>query len=298
MARVNVIKKKKSSLTTELNRLKQELNRVTEQLEARERELGEAAEQQTATAEILRVISESPTDTQPVFDTIAESAMRLCDGAMSVVSRYDGELIYLAAHSHVTAEGTDVMRQMFPMHPARTGIHGRIILERSVVHIPDAQADSEYSQSLSQALHLRSAVAVPMVRDGRVIGAVAVGRVEVRPFTKKEIVLLQTFAHQAVIAIENVRLFQELKEALEQQTATSEILGVIASSPTDIQPVLDVVAENAARLCDATDAAVWRADEAKFWLVASHGSVKIFRPEEARPMTRGRFVGRTMLDKE
>jgi len=105
-------------------------------------ELTEALEQQTATSEILGVIASSPTDSQPVFDTIAQSAMRLCDGAMGVVSQYDGELIYLAAHSHVTAEGTDVMRQMFPMHPARTGIHGRIILERSVVHIPDAQADS------------------------------------------------------------------------------------------------------------------------------------------------------------
>src|SRR4029078_4166774 len=260
MARVNVIKKKKSPRTTELNRLKQELNRVTEQLEARERELGEAAEQQTATAAILRVISESPTDTQPLFDTIAESAMRLCDGAMSVVSRYDGELIYLAAHSHVTAEGTDVMRQMFPMHPARTGIHGRIILQRSVVHIPDAQADSEYSQSLSQALHLRSAVGVPMVRAGRVIGGVAVGRIDVRPFTEKEIVLLQTFARQAVIAIENVRLFKEiqernaeLREALEHQTAAAEVLGIISRSPTDVQPVLDAIVESAAKVCGIDD---------------------------------------------
>src|SRR5580765_6519249 len=111
MARIGVIKKKKSPRTTEVSRLKTELKRVTELLEARERELGEATEQQAATSEILRVISESPRDTQPVFDTIAQSAMRLCDGAMGVVSRYDGELIHLAAHSHVTAEGAEVMRQ-------------------------------------------------------------------------------------------------------------------------------------------------------------------------------------------
>ena len=260
MARVEVLKKKKIPHTAELNRLKQELKRVSEQLESRERELAEATEQQTATSEILRVISESPTDTQPVFDTIAQSAMRLCDGAMGVVSRYDGELIHLAAHSHVTAEGAEVMRHMFPMRPARTGIHGRIILERSVVHIPDAQADAEYSQSLSQALHLRSAIGVPMVRDGRVIGAVAVGRIDVRPFTEKEIALLQTFAHQAVIAIENVRLFKELqernaefREALEHQTATSEVLGIISRSPTDVQPVLDAIVESAARVCGIDD---------------------------------------------
>ena len=206
---------------------------TAEELQNWKRQFTEAFEQQTATSEILRVISESPTDTQSVFDTIARSAMRLCDAAMAVVSRYDRELIHLAAHSHVTAEGAEVMQRIFPMRPARTGIHGRIIQERGVVHIPDAQVDAEYSQSLSQALHLRSAVGVPMIREGRVIGAVAVGRIEVQPFTEKEIALLQTFAHQAVIAIENVRLFKqiqernaELREALEHQTATAEVLGI------------------------------------------------------------------------
>src|SRR6185437_7615075 len=139
---------------------------TAKELQDYKRQFTEAFEQQTATSEILRVISESPTDTQPVFDTIARSAMRLCDAAMGVVSRYDGELIHLAAHSHVTTEGAEVMQRIFPMRPARTGIHGRIIQERGVVQIPDAQVDAEYSQSLSQSLHLRSAVGVPMIREG------------------------------------------------------------------------------------------------------------------------------------
>ena len=125
----------------------------------------------------------------------------------------------------------------------------------------------------------------PLLREGIAIGVIHIRRIEVRPFTEKQIKLLETFAAQAVIAIENVRLFQELKESLEQQTATSEILGVIASSPTDIQPVLDVVAENAARLCEASDAALWRSDGEMYWLVASHGSIPVPRSEESRPLT-------------
>jgi signal transduction histidine kinase len=263
--------------------------------------LAEALARETATSEILRVISSSPTDSQPVFDTIARSAMDLCSAALGVVTRYDGDLIHLAAHSHVTAEGAAVIGHMFPMRPARTGIHGRIILEGGVVHIPDAQADEEYSQSLSQALHLRSAVGVPMVRDGRVIGAVAVGRVEVCPFTDQEIALLRTFAAQAVIAIENVRLFTETKEALEQQTATSEILRVISSSPTDVQPVFDAIAENALRLCGAAYSVVGRYDGQLLHL-AAHAHVGAEGVEAMRrlfPMRPSRTITstRAILDR-
>src|SRR6266542_4234631 len=270
-------------------------------------ELKESLEQQTATSEILGVIASSPTDAQPVFDTIAQSAMCLCDGAMGVVSRYDGELIYLAAHSHVTAEGAEVMRHMFPMRPARTGIHGRVILEGSVVHIPDAQADADYSQSLSQALHLRSAVGVPMVRDGRVIGAVAVGRIEVRPFTEKEIALLQTFAHQAVIAIENVRLFKELEErnrqlgeALEQQTATSQVLQVISRSAFELQPVLDTLVNSAATLCSAERGYIMRLDGGQYHLAASYptvGELEEFVRRHPLAPDRGSITGRVALER-
>ncbi|PYK49848.1 MAG: hypothetical protein DME20_05765 [Verrucomicrobia bacterium] len=262
------------------------------------KELKESLEQQTATSEILGVIASSPTDAQPVFDTIAQSAMRLCDGAMGVVSRYDGELVHLAAHTHVTTEGGEILRQMFPMRPGRSGVHGRVVLEGGVVHVPDAQADAEYSQSLRQALDLRSALAVPMLRDGRVVGAVAVGRLEVRPFTDKEVALLQTFAHQAVIAIENVRLFNELKESLEQQTATSEILGVIASSPTDIQPVLEAIVKNAARVCGASDAGVALVNGEVYRIAATYGAVSQTNVGFELVVDRESHYGRVITDRQ
>src|SRR5262249_41168890 len=207
-------------------------------------ETKEALEQQTATADILRVISTSPTDAQPVFEAIAQSAMRLCDATMSVVSRYDGELIHLAAYSHVSAAAVELMRQRFPMAPRRVNIHGRVVLEAGVVHVLDLQADAEYDPAVGPAFQNRSVLGVPMLLEGRVLGAIAVARPEVRPFTDAQIALLKTFGDQAVIAIENVRLFNETKEALERQTATSEILRVISSSPTDLQPVFDTIADS------------------------------------------------------
>ena len=241
--------------------------RLFKELEGRNRELTEALEQQTATSEILGVISSSPIDTQPVFDTIARNALRLCEGSSAIVSRYDGELMHLAAHAHVTSEGVDHIVRTFPMRPSRTSMHGRAVLEGTVVHVRDVRADLEYDQRISQALQNRSSLAVPMLRDGRPVGAIAIGRYEVRPFTDTQIALLQTFADQAVIAIENVRLFKELEarnreltEALEQQTATSEILGVISSSPTDVTPVFDAICRSAVRLLGAHQGGVFRFD--------------------------------------
>src|ERR1700704_225849 len=169
-----------------------------------ETRLVELQEQQTATSEILRVISTSPTDVQPVFDAIAQSAMRLCNGNFCNVARYDGELLHLAAHAHITAEGAEFLKGIFPMQPSRANTLGRVVLEGAVVHIPDVQKDAEYAQAIGAALHGRSALGVPMLRDGRPVGAIVVGRREVSPFTDPQIALLQTFADQAVIAIENV----------------------------------------------------------------------------------------------
>src|SRR5262249_52327278 len=143
----------------------------------------------------------------------------------------------------------------------------------------------------------RTILIVSLRQQGELVGTLSARRIEVRPFTPVQIKLIETFADQAVIAIENVRLFQELKESLEQQTATSEILGVIARSPNDVQPVLDVVAEDAGRLWDASDAAIWRADGDGYRLATSHGSVPVLASRnEIRPLVRSRVPGRAMLD--
>src|SRR6476646_7241961 len=241
MVRVDVIKKKKSSLTTELNRLKKELKRATELLAARERELGEAVEHQTATSEVLGIISRSPTDVQPVLDAIVESAARVC-GVDDVVLRLaDGNTMAPRAHfGSVPIPFVEI--DIDTPTP-------RWIREHGTLHIPDVREQKDFP--FMSDVPVRTYLGVALRQQGELIGVLTARRLEVRPFMPAQIKLLETFADQAVIAIENVRLFQELKESLEQQTATSEILGVIASSPTEIQPVLDAVAENAARLCDA-----------------------------------------------
>jgi GAF domain-containing protein len=262
--------------------------RLFKELQERNAELREALEHQTATAEVLGIISRSPTDVQPVLDAIVESAARVC-GIDDVELRLR-ESNSLVSRAHFGS---------IPIVRTEVGIdesHYRWIREHGTLHIPDVRTQNDIP--LVAPGPLRTWLAVPLRLQEELIGALTARRTELRPFTPAQIKLLETFANQAVIAIENVRLFNELQERLEQQTATSEILRVIASSPTDIQPVLDVVAENAARLCDATDAAIWRADGDKFWLAASHGSIPIPRPEEARSMTRGGNISRAMIDRE
>src|SRR5262249_33295170 len=219
------------------------------EIQERNAELREALEHQTATAEVLGIISRSPTDVQPVLDAIVESAARVC-GIDDVILRLrEGNSLVARAHFGsipVRREKISIDDPRFPW-----------MREHGTLHVPDARAQNDFP---TLGAISRSHLIVPLRQQGELIGTLTARRVEVRPFGPGQIKLLETFADQAVIAIENVRLFNELKESLEQQTATSEILGVIASSPTDIQPVLNVVAENAARLCDASHAVIHRLD--------------------------------------
>ncbi|MBI2207379.1 MAG: GAF domain-containing protein [Candidatus Rokubacteria bacterium] len=252
--------------------------RLFTELQEKNRAITEALQQQTATSEILRVISSSPTDVQPVFDTITRSAVKLCDAASSIVTTYDGERIHLSAVSNLSPVGLEALRRNFPVRPGRETGASRAILERAVIQIPDTRADAELVlRDAADAAQYRSVLVVPMLRDGKPIGTVNVHKSEAGPFSDDHVQLLKTFADQAVIAIENVRLFTELQEknravteALEQQTGTAEILRVISSSPTDVQPIFQTIVESAVRLCEADFSGVVRFDGQHLWPGAAH----------------------------
>jgi PAS domain S-box-containing protein len=235
-------------------------------------EATEALERQTATAEILKVIASSPSDVQPVFDIIGRLAEKLCGADVSVVSHVDGELIHLVSLHGVAKEGADIVRGAFPMRPSDETVTGRAFRNRAVVHIADVLADPAYAQKgAARAGGYRACLGVPMIREGQVIGVIFVARARPGLFADAQVHLLETFADQAVIAIENVRLFNETREALEQQTATAEILRVISSSPTDVQPVFESIAERAATLCGARFAFVTSFDGEWIHMRATHG---------------------------
>src|SRR5262245_21255790 len=197
-------------------------------------QLAEALEQQTSTSEILRIIANSVTDLQPVLDAVAENAARLIDAQDAIIHRLSGEVLRDVAHYGLIPRTPDTTTPL-----TRDSVAGRAVVDRQLVHVHDMQAESEMEFPLAKSRAVRertrSVLGAPLLREGLPIGAILIRRTEVQPFTDKQIALLKTFADQAVIAIENVRLFNELKESLEQQTATSEILDVIARSPTELQ---------------------------------------------------------------
>jgi GAF domain-containing protein len=249
------------------------------QFEVRTRELAEAREQQTATSEILRVISTSPTDAQPVFETIVRNAVSLCGSLFANVFRFDGELLHFVAGHNVGPSYVELLRAKYPMRPDSSQVSGRVLLTKSVVRLEDALADPDYDQRFPPALGWRRMLGVPMLRQANLLGVIVVGWAEPGPVSKAQEELLKQFADQAVIAIENVRLFEaeqqrtrDLSEALEQQTATSEVLRVISSSPGDLRLVFEAILANAARLCEAEFGNLLLAEGDAFRHVASHGA--------------------------
>ena len=274
--------------------------RLFTELQARNRDLTETLEQQTATSEILRVISRSPTDVRPVFDTIVQNARRLCGADSAGVLTYDGHLIHIEALDNDNPDRAEALRQAYPLPANRSHATGRAILTGHPAHIPDVREDPEYALPALPDAGLRSVLVVPMVRDGLPIGAIAVQRwATPRPFSENQMALLKTFADQAVIAIENVRLSKELAarnrdltEALDQQTATSELLKVIGRSTFDLQPVFAALAENGMRLCDAKQASIFRFDGQVLRVVATHNASPEVRSFlEQHPIAPGRQSG-------
>src|SRR5262249_9779342 len=240
-------------------------------------ELRESLQQQTATADVLKVISRSTFDLQAVLNTLVESAARLCEADMASIARQKGRNFHVVA-THGFPSGYRLIPTL-PIEPGRGSVTGRVLLEGKSVQITDVVADPEYTLiEIQKRVGFRTLLGVPLLREAIPIGVLHLYRTVVRPFTNKQIELLETFADQAVIAIENVRLFDEvqartgeLSEALEQQTATSEVLGVISTSPGELEPVFQTMLENATRICEAKFGVLWLCEGEGFRSVAMHG---------------------------
>jgi two-component system, NtrC family, sensor kinase len=242
-------------------------------------ELRESLQQQTATADVLKVISRSTFDLQSVLNTLVESAVKLCEADKGAMARQSGSMYQQVASYGYPAELDEYMKN-HPIPIGRGTLVGRTVLERTPVQIEDVSADPEYTfKDAARMGNYRTALGVPLLREGTPIGVFYLARSTVRPFTEKQIELATTFADQAVIAIENVRLFEaeqqrtrELTESLEQQTATSEVLRVISSSPGDLHSVFAAMLENAVRICDATFGNIYRWEDDALHLVAAHNT--------------------------
>jgi two-component system, NtrC family, sensor kinase len=271
-----------------------------------ERQRDEALEQLAATREILKVMSRSSTSADAVFRAIVESAARLCNGVFANVRLYDGHKLHVAATHNFTIEVLDRFLKSHPKMPDRSDLAGRSILTGVAVHVPDVLADPDYDHQMALSGNWRAVLSVPMMHHGKPIGMIAVSKSKPIPFSDREIDLLNTFADQAVIAIENVRLFDEVQarardqaESLQQQTATAEVLKVISRSVFDLQPVLKTLVESAARLCEADNAFVYQRDASVFRLAATYGfsaDYEAFMKQQPVQPGRGTLIGRTTLE--
>ena len=289
-------------------RLLNELRERTDDLSQRTTDLTEALEQQTATSEVLQVISSSPGDLQPVFDAMLAKAVRICDAKFGNIHRWDGNALHLVA-SHNFPPAFHEARRRSSNRPSPKSSLGRMMATKAVVHVADAAEELGYAKERDPgavaAVELggvRTALYVPLLKENELLGDFTLSRQEVRPFTDKQIALVTSFAAQAVIAIENTRLLNELRQrttdltkSLEQQTATSEVLRVISSSPGELQPVFEAMLEKAVRICDAKFGNIYRWDGDVLSLVATHNTPPAyaelrrrspFRPDAGNPTSR------------
>jgi signal transduction histidine kinase/putative methionine-R-sulfoxide reductase with GAF domain len=282
-----------------------ENTRLFEAEQASKRELQESLEYQTAISEVLSVMSRSPNQLQPVFDAIVHSASRLCGDQHAILTRYDGKLLHLVAQANPRPGTTEAQIQLYPRVPSReAGVSSRAFFDATVVHVSDVEAEAfePSAKELYRRMGLRAVIAVPLFHDGRPVGVIGVSRDKPGPFSERQVGLLRMFADQAVIAIENTRLFEaeqaskrELQESLEHQTAISEVLSIISRSPSELQPVMDAIASTAKDLCNAYDAALLQRSGDHLSVVSHRGPLIL---SGGRPMDRSTVTGRALLEKK
>jgi GAF domain-containing protein len=293
-------------------RLLNELRQRTTDLSQRTHDLTEALEQQTATSEVLQVISRSSGVLEPVFASMLQNALRICDAKSGGVYRWDGQTLRLAAQHNVTPAYAQVSRTT-PFRPNPKSFLGRILASKTLVHIADLTAEPDYIERMDRFLvavaevaDIRTLFVMPMLKENELIGLFIIGRQEVRPFTDKQIALVTNFAAQAVIAIENARLLNELRQrtmelsvSLERQTATSEILSVISSSPGEIKPVFETILANATRLCEASFGTLILRHEEEFRVDAAHNVPRAYTEIRQRdPVIRSGPLARIVATKQ